>query len=183
MTDNVGDPFPWNQQEVGRTLQYAQNSSNTDNGSTYGNSFALMRDKATGDYYIYKMYVRNYSKLDCYTLGQMATDLDKATSHVFSSKRTALYYTVGSKLYGLDYNRGNEKVTLIKDFGDEITMMEVDDVKEFEDDYIYVATYNSTTGGTLVKLQQGTDPDKLELEEVPNGKWTGLSKIKGMTYK
>ena len=184
MTDNVGDPFPWNQQEVGRTLQYAQNSSNTDNGSTYGNSFALMRDKATGDYYIYKMYVRNYSKLDCYTLGQMATDLDKAGFHVFSSKRTALYYTVGSKLYGVDYNKGNEKVTLIKDFGsDEITMMKVDEIKEPNNDYIYVATYNSTDGGTLYKMQQGTNPDKLELMEVPNGKWTGLSKVKSMTYK
>ena len=74
-------------------------------------------------------------------------------------------------------------MTLIKDFGDEITMMEVDDIKEFDSDFIYVATYNPTTGGTLTKFKQGTNPDKLELEEVPNGKWTGLSKIKGMTYK
>ena len=183
LSDNAGDPFPWNNQEVGRTLQYAQNSSNTDGGSSYGNSYALMRDKNTGDYYIYKFYVMNLNKLDCYTPGKVAIDLDKATFHVFSSQRTALYYTVGSKLYGLDYNKGNEKVTLIKDFGDEITMMEVDDIKEFRSDYIYVATYNPTTGGTLIKLKQGTNPDKMELEEVPGGKWTGLSKVKGMTYK
>ena len=146
-------------------------------------SYALMRDKNTGDYYVYKFYVNDFAKLDCYKPGKVATDLDKATAHVFSSQRTALYYTVGSKLYGLDYNKGNEKVTLIKDFGDEITMMEVDDIKEFDSDFIYVATYNPTTGGTLTKFKQGTNPDKLELEEVPNGKWTGLSKIKGMTYK
>lgn len=183
LTDNPGDAFPWNNQEVGRTLQYAQNSSNTDNGARYGMSYALMRDKNTGDYYVYKFYVNDFAKLDCYKPGKVATDLDKATAHVFSSQRTALYYTVGSKLYGLDYNKGNEKVTLIKDFGDEITMMEVDDIKEFDSDFIYVATYNPTTGGTLTKFKQGTNPDKLELEEVPNGKWTGLSKIKGMTYK
>jgi len=184
LTDEAGDAFPWNNQEVGRTLQYAQNTTNTDGGSSYGNSLALMRDKNTGDYYIYKFYTYNSEKRDFYSLGKVATDLDKAGFHVFSSKRTALYYTVGSKLYGLDYNKGNEKVTLIKDFGsDEITMMKVDEIKEPNNDYIYVATYNSTDGGTLYKLQQGTNPDKLELMEVPNGKWTGLSKVKSMTYK
>lgn len=183
LTDEAGDPFPWNNQAVGRTLQYAQTTANTDNGSTYGNSFALMRDKNTGDYYIYKFYCYSSPvKLDCYTPGKVA-DLDKASFHVFSSKRTALYYTVGSKLYGLDYNKGNEKVTLIKDFGDEITLMKWDDQIDPAGDFIYLATYNPTTGGTLVKLKQGTNPDMLELEEVEGSKWSGLSKIKGMTYK
>ena len=184
LTDNEGDAFPWNNQAVGRTLQYAQTTNNTDGGSTYGNSFALMRDKNNGDYYIYKFYAFSTPvKIDCYHPGKVATDLDKASFHVFSSKRTALYYTVGSKLYGLDYNKGNEKVTLIKDFGDEITMMKWDDQIDLNGDFIYLATYNSTTGGTLVKLKQGTNPDKLELEEVPGSKWTGLSKVKGMTWK
>lgn len=184
MTDEAGDPFPWDQSGVGRTLQFAQNSTNTDGGSTQGNSFALMRDKATGDYYVYKFYVfTSIAKIDCYTAGKVATDLDKAEFHAFSSKRTALYYTVGSKLYGLDYNKGNVKGYLIKDFGDEITMMKVDDQQDPSGDYIYLATYNQSDGGTLIKLQQGTDPNKLELEEVPNCKWTGLSKIKGMTWK
>ena len=186
LTDNEGDPFPWDNLAVGRTLQFAQNSTNKDGGSTYGNSYALMRDKNTGDYYVYKLYCMAYStpvKIDCYNPGKVATDLDKATHHVFSSKRTALYYTVGSKLYGLDYNKGNEKVMLIKDFGDEITMMKVDDQIDPNSDFIYLATYNSTDGGTLMKLKQGTNPDKLELEEVPGSKWTGLSKVKGMTWK
>ena len=184
LTDSEGDAFPWNNQEVGRTLQYAQTTANTDGGSSYGNSYALMRDKNNGDYYIYKFYAYSAPvKIDCYHPGKVATDLDKASFHVFSSKRTALYYTIGSKLYGLDFNKGNEKVTLLKDFGDEITMMKWDDQIEPSSDYIYLATYNSTTGGTLVKLKQGTNPDKLELEEVPGSKWTGLSKVKGMTWK
>ena len=184
LTDNEGDAFPWNNQAVGRTLQYTQTTNNTDGGSTYGNSFALMRDKNNGDYYIYKFYAFSTPvKIDCYHPGKVATDLDKASFHVFSSKRTALYYTVGSKLYGLDYNKGNEKVTLIKDFGDEITMMKWDDQIDLNGDFIYLATYNSTTGGTLVKLKQGTNPDKLEVEEVEGSKWTGLSKVKGMTWK
>lgn len=184
LTDNEGDPFPWNNQSVGRTCQYAQTTNNKDGGSSYGNSFALMRDKATGDYYIYKFYAFSTPvKIDSYKPGKVATDLDKASHHVFSSVRTALYYTVGSKLYGLDYNKGNEKVTLIKDFGDEITMMKWDDQIDLNGDFIYLATYNPTTGGTLMKMKQGTNPDKLELEEVPGSKWTGLSKVKGMTWK
>lgn len=185
LTDNEGDAFPWNNQAVGRTLQFAQNSTNTDEGSTYGNSFALMRDKTTNEYYVYKFYVSPgaVTKINCYKPGKVATDLDKASFHVFSSKRTALYYTVGSKLYGLDYNKGNEKVTLIRDFGDEITMMRWDDIIEPNSDFIYLATYNPTTGGTLMKLKQGTNPDKLEVEEVEGSKWTGLSKVKGMTWK
>lgn len=184
LTDNEGDPFPWNNEAVGRTMQYAQTTRNKDGGSTYGNSYALMRDKTTGDYYIYKFYAYSTPvKLDCYNPGKVATDLDKASFHVFSSIRTALYYTVGSKLYGLDYNKGNEKVTLIKDFGDEITMLKWDDQIDANNDFIYIATYNSTDGGTLMKLKQGTNPDMLELEEVPGSKWTGLSKVKGMSWK
>ncbi len=184
LTDNEGDVFPWNNQEVGRTLQFAQTTTNTDGGSIYGNSYALMRDKTTGDYYIYKFYAFSTPvKIDCYKPGKVATDLNQAKFHAFSSLRTALYYTVGSKLYGLDYNKGNEKVTLIKDFGDEITMMKSDDQIEPNSDYIYLATYNPTNGGTLIKLKQGTNPDKLELEEVPGSKWTGLSKVKGMAWK
>ena len=184
LTDNEGDPFPWDNSAVGRTLKFAQNSTNTDGGSSYGNSFALMRDKNTGDYYIYKFYAYSAPiKVDCYKPGKVAANLDQAEHFVFSSKRTALYYTVGSQVWGLDYNKGNESAKLILDFGsDEITMMKRDNDIDNKD-FIYLATYNPTTGGTLIKLNQGTNPDKLELEEVPGSKWTGLSKVKSMAWK
>ena len=183
LTDNEGDPFPWDNSTVGRTLKYAQNSTNTDGGSSYGNSFALMRDKNTGDYYIYKFYAYSTPvKVDCYKPGKVAANLDQAEHLVFSPKRTALYYTVGSQLWGLNYNKGNEKAELIQDFGDEITMMKRDNDIDNKD-FIYLATYNPTTGGTLIKLSQGTNPDKLEVEEVPGSKWTGLSKVKSMAWK
>lgn len=184
LTDEEGDVFPWDNSAVGRTLKFAQNSTNTDFGSTYGNSFALMRDKNTGDYYIYKFYVYfTPVKVDCYKPGKVAANLDQAEHFVFSSKRTALYYTVGSQVWGLDYNKGNEKAELILDFGsDEITMMKPDNDIDNKD-FIYLATYNPTTGGTLIKLSQGTNPDKLELEEVAGSKWSGLSKVKSMAWK
>ena len=185
LADNEGDIFPWNNKSVNRTLQFGQTTTNKDGGSTYGNSYALMRDKSNNDYYIYKFY-QNYAtntKLDFYSVGQVATDLTRAEHYAFSSKRTALYYTVGSKLYGLDFNKGNEKVYLIRDFGEQITCMKTDDQVERDDDFIYIATYSDAKGGTFMKMQQGTNPDKLELNEVPGSKWTGLEKIVGWTWK
>ena len=186
LSDKEGDPFPWNQPE-GRTCQYAETTHNTDGGSTYGNSLALMHDKNNGDYYIYKLYAYSTpEKRDCYHIPGQVADLDKlgqASFYAFSSKRTALYFTIGSELYGLDYNKGREKVTLLHTFDGEITLMKRDDQKELTEDYIYVATYNATDGGTIVKFKQGTNPDQLELIEVPNGKWSGLAKVKGMAWK
>ena len=183
--DAVGDIFPWDQSSVNRTLVFGQPTTNTDGGSTNGNCFALMRDKTTNDFFIYKFYkfLTLNNKRDFYSIGKVATDLDKASFYAFSPKRTALYYTVGSKLYGLDYNKGNEKVYLIKDFGEEITYMRLDDQIEPTSGYIYVATYSSSNGGTFMKMEEGTNPDKLELTTVPDSKWTGLNKIVGYSWK
>lgn len=185
LSDTEGDLFPWNNQSVNRTLQFGQTTSNKDGGNRYGNSYALMRDKSTNDYFIYKFYkyTTNNIKVDFYSVGKVATDLTQAKFHAFSSKRTALYYTVGSKLYGLDFNKGNEKCYLIRDFGEEITCMRMDDQIAPADDYIYLATYSPGKGGTFMKLEQGMNPDKLELNEVPGSKWTGFGKIVSWSWK
>gem|GEM_PF-224183 len=183
-SDAEGDIFPWDQSGVNRTLVFGQSTTNTDGGSTNGNCFALMRNKSTNDFFIYKFYkfLTINRKIDFYSIGKVGTDLDKASFYAFSPKRTILYYSVGSKLYGLDYNKGNEKVYLIKDFGEEITYMRLDDQIEPTSGYIYLATYG-TKGGTFMKMEEGTNPDKLELTEVSDSKWTGLNKIVGYTWK
>lgn len=185
LSDVEGDLFPWNNQSLNRTLQFGEPTSNTDGGSSYGNSYALMRDKSTNDYFIYKFYKNGSTnvKMDFFSVGKVPTDLTQAKFYAFSSKRTALYYAVGSKLYGLDFNRGNEKCYLIRDFGEEITCMRRDDQIAPADDYIYLATYSEGKGGTFMKLEQGMDPDKLELKEVSGEKWTGLGKVVSWSWK
>ena len=72
---------------------------------------------------------------------------------------------------------------MIRDFGEEITCMRRDDQIAPADDYIYLATYSEGKGGTFMKLEQGMDPDKLELKEVPGEKWTGLGKVVSWSWK
>lgn len=48
---------------------------------------------------------------------------------------------------------------------------------------LYVATYNATTGGKLQKYTQGLNPDKVELNTDEKSCWTGLTKIKKMSWR
>ncbi len=179
------DPFDWEQQEMGRTLVYGENTFNTDGGSANGNSFALLKD-VSGMFYIYKFYVStDVEKRDAYTVNSaVATDFDKADFYAFSSRRTAVFYAVGSRLYAYDYNKGNEKCYLLQDFGEEqITMLKCDTQIEPSANPIYVATYGQANGGTLRKYVQGTNPDKVEVTPVESSCWTGLTKIKNMSWR
>ena len=189
LTDRAGEVFPWNNKEVNRTLVYGGSTFNYDfDSDPEGNCYALMRDKGTDDLYIYRFRVgqsyRFMLKCVCYSLGRRFPDLLRAEHFVFSSKRTALYYSIGSKIYGLDFNPGNERLFELMDYGDAaITDMRLDDQIETDKDFIYVATYNQAEGGTFMKLEQGTDPDRLELREVPDCRWTGFGKIVSWSWK
>ncbi|MFR1240966.1 MAG: hypothetical protein ACLSDJ_07495, partial [Butyricimonas faecihominis] len=166
-------------------MVYGENTFNTDGGSTDGNSFALLKD-GVGEFYIYKFYVSSsVAKRDSYTVVRsVATDFDKADFYAFSSRRTVIFYTVGSRLYAYDYNKGNEKCYLLEDFGeDQITMLKCDTQIEPSANPIYLATYNDTDGGSLRKYDQGMDPNKVEVNPVSNAYWTGLIKIKKMSWR
>ena len=181
LEDQAGDPFPWNQGTTGRTLVYGENT--LDVGSSNGNSFAILKDPA-GKYYIYKFRAvgSGPTKLNCYTLGSGAVDFDRADFYAFSSRRTVVYYAVGSTLHAYDYNKGNERHYTF-DMGDQITMLYCDIAIEPNANPLYVATYNTTTGGKLQKYTQGLNPNKVELEADEKSCWEGLTKIKKMSWR
>ncbi|MBR6945414.1 MAG: hypothetical protein IKH64_05655 [Prevotella sp.] len=190
LSDKEGDPFPWNNKDVNRTLVFGHTTTGNDGSkstSNYGDSYALMRDKGNNDLFVYKFWRQNsatVTKLACWNIGQKAPDVLNAKFYAFSGKRTVLYYTIGSRLYALDYATGFEKVTLIKDFGDEITCMKADDQVEprpQDPSHFYIATYSTANKGTFIKLKEGTNPNQVELTEV--NKWTGLNKIVGWSWK
>jgi hypothetical protein len=183
--EDLGDnTFPWDQQLTGRTLVYAENTLNTDGGSGNGNTFALMRD-ATGQHFIYKFYVgTNAEKRNMYTVLPIATDFDRATLRAFSSARTLLFYVVDRNLYVYDYNPGNEKCVKLPGFGaDDITMLKFDTQIDPADNPLYIATYNSTTRGTLQRYRIGMNPDQIEIFPVDNSRWSGLTKIANMSWR
>lgn len=185
LDDFEGDIFPWNQSKVGRTMVYAENTFNQDGGSGNGNSFALMKDKQGSQYYIYKIYVSNtITKIDFYTINpSIATDFERAKFYAFSGRRTTLFYTVDSKLYAYDYNKGNEKCYLLKDFGsDQISLMQFDTQIEPSDNPLYVATWNGTSG-TLQKFRQDINPNVVTITADPKAFWTNLMKVKTMSWR
>ena len=182
LEDFAGDPFPWNQGNTGRTMVYGENTRNTDGGSTNGNSFAIMKDQS-GQYFIYKFYVNGgVQKRDFYTINSLAVNFENADFYAFSSRRSILYYAVGSTLYAYDYNKNNEKLFTF-DMQDEITMLKCDVQIDPTGNPLYIATYNSTDGGTLQVYVQGTNPDVVELTPVEEACWTGLTKIKSMSWR
>lgn len=184
LSDRITDPFPWNQAEVNRTLKYGENTRNTDGGSSQGNSFALMENKDNKGLFIYKFYAYTIpQKRNFYTISSThSAEINKSPYFAFASTRTALYFVQGSRLYAYDYAIGSEKIVLVKDFGDEITMIHSDiQTGSYVD--LYVATYNQTTKGTLHKMVLQNNTNTIEMKEDESLKWTGLSKVKNMSWK
>lgn len=185
LNDLGTDAFPWNQAGTGRKLVYGENTRNTDGGATNGNSFAIMKD-ATGKMFIYKFYASGTApiKRDLYTVSAIATDFDKATSYAFSSRRSVVFYAVGSKLYAYDYNKGFEKQYQFTDLGaDEITMLKFDTQIDFSTNSLYIGTYNSATKGRLRRFTVGTDPNTVTIAPVNRADWDNLVKIKDMNWR
>lgn len=183
MEDGTEDAFPWNQ-PAGRQLIYAENTKNTDGGASTGNVFALMKD-ATGHHYLYKFSAYGTpSKKNGYTIpNRFNAVLDQARLFAFASTRTAMYFAVGSVLYAYDYNPGNERIILIKDFGEEITMLHADIQVSTTSLDLYVATYNSQTQGTIRKMVLQNNTNTIELKEDTGTVWSGLSRIRKMNWR
>lgn len=183
LTD-AGGPFPWNQGETNRKLVYAENVKNFDDGSSLGNSYALMKDDQN-EFHIYKIYVEGTFapvKRGYYHIKPIAQDFQNASLYSFASTRPAMFYAVGSKLYAYDFNPGFEKSYLVQDFGEEITMVNVD-AQYGNGSQLYVATYNPITGGTIRKFTMGDDLNNLVMTMAEDVHWTGLLKVRKMDWR
>lgn len=185
LTDDANDAFPWSQGSTGRQLVYAENTRNTDGGSTNGNSFAIMKN-AANVHYVYKFYANGAApaKRAAYTILPLATDFDKADFYAFSSNRTVIFYSVGNKLYAYDYNPGNERIYQYPEIGtDQITMLKFDTQVDHLINSLYIATFNSTTKGNLRRFTVGSNPNIVELIAAPKSSWSGLVKVKDINWR
>ena len=91
-------------------------------------------------------------------------------------------YAVGKTLYAYDYNKGYEKLYKME-LDDEITMLKFDIQSNTTYNDLYIATYNSATGGTLQKYVLGTDQNVFGLTPDERNCWTGLVKVKDMDWR
>ncbi|MGN0004171.1 MAG: PKD-like family lipoprotein [Sphingobacterium composti] len=186
MSDAQTDIFPWIQGATGRDFVYGENTNNTELSAPYGNSYAIMKD-LNNQYNIYMFYVGDGSifspsKRGNYRVQSSAVDFDKASNYTFASNRPLLFYSVGSKLYAYDFNPGLEKNYLVKDFGEEITMI-CTDIQNGIGHNLFVATYDNVKKGTIKKYAIGADRNTLVMTEDANVNWTGLVKVKSIDYK
>lgn len=180
----ASDAFPWDQKGTGRKLIYGENTWNEAQTWVYdGNSFALMGDGTNA--FIYKFYVKEEAAKNCYRIASdVAADVLNADFYAFSSTRSVLFYVKNNTLYAYDYDMGNERVEAIPlaNTG-EISMLKFDLTIEPGKDALFIATYNSVSGGTLQKYYVGNNPDKVELIPDPTATWTGLTKVKNMSWR
>lgn len=186
LSDGGSDEFSWNQVATGRSLVYGENSVNSDGGASFGNSFALMKDKQK-KLFLYKFYVSGAasSKKGYYPIKMdIAADLDRATHYAFSSFRSLLFYVVDGKLYAYDYNPGNERLYNLTPTGaDPITMIKFDTEMYPNNNSLYIGSYNASTKGTLQRFTLGANPNSVELAPVVKEKWSNLVKIKNMSWR
>lgn len=189
LTDKSGDVFPWIQN--GRTYVYGENTFNTDGGSTNGNSFAIMKesggnDEGNYDYCIYKMYCNGPVKRAFYAVDRTEAPLfGEATMYAFSSLRTVVFYVAGGKLYAYNYDSAvNKNYEIELADNNEVTMAKFDVQREPKSDFIYVATYDVSSGGTLYKYSIDPNLNLIKLKNSPEEKWsTGLVKTKNLSWR
>lgn len=181
----VTPEFPWNNASIGRQLVYAENTRNNSDGSTNGNSFAIMKD-ASNAYYVYKFYVNTVTpaRRALYTIKPIAVDFANADFYAFSSTRSVIFYSKGSKLYAYDYTRNFEKLYEFPEIGtDQITMLKFDTQIDPTTNSLYLATYNGNTKGTLRRFIVGTDPNVVTLTPVKKAEWSNLVKVKNINWR
>jgi len=187
LADKDGDPFPWSNKAISRTLLYGENTFNSDGGSTNGNSFAVMKSTLNNNGYIYKFYAKaTPEKRNCYeVLNSTAPDFVNASQYAFSSLRTVVFYTYNNKLFAYNYNPGFEHSFDMTSYigSDAVTMVMFDTQSQPTKDYLYVATFNSTTGGRIRKFAIGSNLNTIELVTLPEFDFSGLTKIKHMSWR
>ncbi len=187
LTDKPTDPFPWNNQSFKRKLVYAENTFNTDGGSTNGNSFAILKSTVNDNGYIYKFYAKTIPvKLGAYEVqSTLAPNFTKASLYAISSLKTVILYVYEGKLYAYNYNPGYEQNIDLASFigDDQVTMVMFDTQSQPLLDYIYVATFNSTTGGRIRKFAFGSNLNTVELIPQTYFDFNGLCKVKYMSWR
>jgi hypothetical protein len=186
MVDNSSDPFPWNQGTNGRVLVYGENTRDNEASSSNGTSFAIMRVAGQDATFIYKFYANGTpKKLNSFEVSPaaQAAGFAAADRYAFSSLRPIVFFVKDGEIWCYDYNPGSENVYQINlGTNDPVTMLKFDREVEPTSDFLYVATYNASSGGVLTKYSINTI-GQAKLTPVSGSRWTGLVKIANMSWR
>lgn len=166
-----------------RDLIYGENGL----GRT-GRCYALMGD-ANGGRWVYEFTcptsgysataltkVRN-SEIDMTACSEFA----KAEHMAFFSTQAYLLYSVGNKLYGLNYTTNTNK--LLKEFSGEITYLAMETHSANRSGDLVVCTYNSSEKGKVYKYTVVDDPNDINIEQHDYSPWSTDLKVVKVEYR
>lgn len=180
--------FYWDQTKYNpvRDVVYGQNLSyGTANQSS---SVALLAD-ANGDYFVYQFKVKSYgfyssyqpTKEGAWTIDMSkATDFAKATNYTFFGVQPYILYSVGSKLYVLNY--AANKCEMVKDFGDEITYLAMDYASYNRFNEFRVCTYSKANKGIVYQYFIDDDVNNINIQK-GDDEWHTDLKVKKFEYR
>lgn len=180
MSDAPGDVFPWKQNN--RTILYGENDAKS------GKSYAVMKDKSDSKkFYVYVFKIPNFSmavsKLAVGNINtETVTDFDKATNYTFYSNQSVVLYSVGSQLWGYNYATGAAP-QMLKDFGAEITYLNMDPISSNSAVDFAVATYDATNKGKIYKYTLNDNPNTIEITPIKNCEWSTDLKVVKLEYR
>lgn len=177
LPDNPGDPFEW---KTGLDMVNLFNSQYV-NPALGKISYSLMKSDEN-KYYLYSFSTNIVRKGNKYDVSDLP-EIGNMTGWGFSGSFPIMFYAAGTKLYGYNYETGQR---FEREFEKEITMLHFDTYLE-GDEVFYVATWDSAAsdedGGEITKFRVKRNPNNIEIEKADDVQWSGLSKVKSMTWK
>lgn len=183
LEDSDSDPWKYNAylETVPRTIVYGEN---TFYGTT-GCSYAIMKDKEGSVFYIYKMSIPSaatgtVSKEFFPVMPELMGEFAGASHYAFSSFRSAVFFSVGNRLYQYDFSYGRY-VTL--DFDDEIVYVGSDVISDGQKDEFFVCTYSDANKGTIYKYTHTDNPNTLDFRLMDGEEWHTDLRVTDITWK
>lgn len=176
---------------MGNTL-YDRNQDG--NGMTYAilgkNDQRFLYGIILGDLYAFANAKYGYSYEKAYYVDLSAcTDIQQASGFAFSSLKTFLYYSVGNKLYRVNFADDTPtarlEITLPED--EEISLLkfylwEQDDPAHHSYDLI-VGSKNQTTGESTLRIYDGFSNEGIFTDAVPTEEYEGFADIVDVIYR
>ena len=147
-----------------------------------------MKDKSDSKkFYVYVFKIPNFSmavsKLAVGNINtETVTDFDKATNYTFYSNQSVVLYSVGSQLWGYNYATGAAP-QMLKDFGAEITYLNMDPISSNSAVDFAVATYDATNKGKIYKYTLNDNPNTIEITPIKNCEWSTDLKVVKLEYR
>ena len=153
-----------------------------------GQGTAVMKNPSDGQHYIYCITAPRTGtpvKNGKYTVSSDAAGFGEASGYIITPNQGYMIYASGNTLYGYNFRKSPQEVTVLKTFDAPVTCLKADyESPEKNMDCFYAATYRDgeANSGTVYKFYVKDNPDNIEIQQ--KDIWDeGFLKIHSIIYK